>query len=184
MKTKNIFLIASLCGLAILTSGCTSCPTGTHHPRHEQEYKSHKKYKHHDKQKTKPVVFQQTYSAGDIHKVKANMYTNSSRGGQSEMGVIVFKETDDGLKMVVDLIDLRPGKIYTAQIYQCSACNDGVCCETEAMAIDLPKITTNTKGRLQESYIVRGLAALQLNNAKLVLTRDGGYKAAWGTLNQ
>lgn len=183
MKTKNLFLIASLCGIAILTAGCTSCPTGAHHPRHEQQYQGHGKHKHHNKQETVPVVFQQTYESGDIHNVKANMFTRSSRGGQSEMGFIKFKETDDGLKMLVDLIDLRPGKIYTAQVYQCGACNESFCCDTEAMSVELPQITTKTTGRLQESYIIRGLTATQLNNAKLILTRDGGYKAAWGTLN-
>ena len=86
--------------------------------------------------------------------------------------------------MNVDLVYLRPGQIYTAQIYQCGACNDSVCCDTAAMNIDLPQIKTNKDERLQQSYIIRGLAASQLNNAKLVLTRDGGYQAAWGTLRQ
>lgn len=181
MKTKNLLLTASLCGVVLLTAGCTTCPTRTHVHHNEQQYKAHEKHKHHHK-KTEPVVFQQTYTADDIHNIKATMFTRSSRGGTSEMGYIKFKETDDGLKMVVDLIDLRPGKIYTAQVYQCGACNDSLCCDTEAMAIELPKLTTEFKGRLQESYIVRGLTASQLNNAKLILTRDDGYKAAWGTV--
>lgn len=182
MKTKNLFLIASLCGIALLTAGCTNtCPTGDHAP-HEHQFKEHKKHKHHDKQK--PVVFQQNYTGSDIHNVKARMFTRSVRGGESEMGFINFKETDDGLKMFVDLIDLRPGKSYTAQVYQCGACNDSICCDTEAMSVDLPQIKTDTANRLQETYIIRGLTATQLNNAKLILTRDGGYKAAWGTLNQ
>lgn len=180
MKKTNLFLIPALCGIALLTAGCTTCPTGVHHQHHEQRYKTHEKYKH--KKQDKPIVFQQTYDTSDIHNVKANIYTRSSRGGQSEMGIIQFKETDNGLNMVVDLIDLRPGKVYTAQIYQCEACNNSVCCDTEAMAIDLPQIQTKASGRLQESYIIRGLTATQLNNAKLFLTRDGGYKAAWGTL--
>ena len=52
------------------------------------------------------------------------------------------------------------------------------------MSIDLPQIKTNSKERLKQSYIVRGLTASQLNNAKFILTRDGGYKAAWGTLQK
>ncbi len=53
------------------------------------------------------------------------------------------------------------------------------------MSVDLPKLSVNNAGdRLQQTYIVRGLTATQLNNAKLILTRDGGYKAAWGTLRQ
>ena len=178
MKTKTLFIMTSLCAISLLTAGCTKCPTNSHAPRHEQQYKEHKHHKKHDK----PVVFQQSYGAGDVHNIKANMYTRSANGGTSEMGYIKFTETDDGLKMVVDLIDLRPGKVYTAQVYQCGACNDSMCCDTEAMAIELPQLTVPSKGRLQESYIVRGLAASQLNNAKLVLTRDGGYTAAWGNV--
>ena len=79
---------------------------------------------------------------------------------------------------------LRPNKVYTAQVYQCGACNDSVCSDTEAMTIDLPQIKSSNGDRLQQSYIIRGLTATQLNNAKIILTRDGGYKAAWGTLNQ
>ena len=179
MKNKTLFLMASLCGVTLLTAGCgTKCPTDPH-PNH-QEQKMHQKHKKHPE----PMVFQQKYSGDDVHYVHAKMFTRSVRGGESEMGYIKFKETEDGLKMNVDLIDLRPGKIYTAQIYQCGACNDSMCCDTEAMAVDLPKIQTNTSERLQESYIIRGLTAAQLNNAKLILTRDGGYKAAWGTATQ
>ena len=178
MKNKSLFLMASLCGVTLLTAGCTSCPTHTHDKYHEQKMqKKHKK-------NSEPVVFQQNYSGDDVHNVRAKMFTRSADGGNAEMGYIDFKETENGLKMNVDLIHLRPGKIYTAQVYQCGACNDSVCCDTEAMAIDLPQIKSTNGERLQQSYIIRGLTAAQLNNAKLKLTRDGGYKAAWGTLNQ
>ena len=166
MKNKTLFLMASLCGVALLTSCCS---TDTKAP--------HKHKKHHD-----PMVFQQKYDSSDVDVVHAKMFTRSSRGGESEMGFIKFKETKDGLKMKVSLIDLRPGIVYTAQIYQCGTCNDSTCCDMSPMNIDLPQIKVNTPGRLEQSYIIRGLAATQLNNAKLVLTRDGGYKAAWGTL--
>lgn len=171
MKNKSLFLMASVCGITLLTAGCTSCPTNHH------EQKMHKK--HHE-----PVVFQQKYTGDDIHSVRAKMYTRSNQGGETEMGYINFRETEAGLKMNVDLIHLRPGKIYTAQIYQCGTCNDSICCDTEAMAIDLPQIKSADGERLQQSYIVRGLTAAQLNNAKLKLTRDGGYKAAWGTVKE
>jgi len=179
MKNRPLFLLASLCSITLLTAGCTSCPTGTHVKHHEQNM--HKKHEKHQEHK-KPVVFQQNYDASDVHKVNAKMYTRSSAGGDAEMGFVSFKETNDGLKMNVDLMYLRPGKSYTAQVYQCWACNDSMCCNTEAMNIDLPKITSANGDRLQQSYIIRGLTATQLNNAKLILTRDGGYQAAWGTV--
>ena len=182
MKNKSLFLIASVCGITLLTAGCTSCPTEPHGKQHHEQnmHKKHEKHQGHQK----PDVFQQNYTGDEIHNVRAKMFTRSARAGETEMGYISFKETEDGLKMNVDLIDLRPGKIYTAQVYQCGACNDSICCDTEAMAIDLPQIKSNDGKRLQQSYIVRGLTAAQLNKAKLKLTRDGGYKAAWGTLNQ
>lgn len=187
MKNKTLFLLTSLCGLCFLTSACTMCPTHTHdnygyHQQHKKDKMHKKNKKMHD---GKPIIFQQTYSGNDVKKVSANMSTRSNAGGTAEMGTIWFKETNDGLKMNVDLIYLRPNTIYTAQIYQCGACNDNTCCSMEAMSVDLPKLSvTNSGDRLQQTYIIRGLTATQLNNAKLVLTRDGGYQAAWGTLKQ
>ncbi len=190
MKTKSLFLTASLCGAVALLGGC-ACPN-KHYGHHSQmqcdgkthQNCSHTKQKIQSPQVTETVVFYQTYEMGDVNDVRANMYTHSSRGGESAMGTIKFKETDSGLKMVVDLVDLRPGKTYTAHVYQCGTCNDSTCCDTAPMAIDLPTLKIAERGRLQKSYIIRGLTAVQLNNAKLVLTRDGGYKAAWGTLKQ
>lgn len=188
MKIKTLVLLTSLCGISVLTAGCTMCPTHKY-DHHEHQY--HRQNRNTPKKIQQPeiveasetVVFYQTYDGSDIKSVSANMYTKNSQGGKSEMGTIKFKETDNGLKMKVDLEHLRPGKIYTAHVYQCGACNDSMCCDTEAMSVDLPKLKIATQGRLQQSYIIRGLTAAQLNNAKLVLTRDGGYKAAWGTLN-
>ena len=186
MKNKTLFLLASLCGVCLLTSACTTCPTNTHnHEMHQKHHKDKEHKKHHKMHDNNPVIFQQTYSGTDVKKVKANMATRSNQGGEAEMGTIWFKETDDGLKMTVDLVYLRPNTVYTAQVYQCGACNDNTCCAMEAMSVDLPQLKVANNGeRLQESYIVRGLTATQLDNAKLILTRDGGYKAAWGTLKQ
>ena len=190
MQNKTLFIVASLFGVAILMSGC-SCPNKNFGQRgyHTQcNKKDHSGCQHH-KQKMQPqvsetVVFYQTYENADIDNVHAKMYTRSSRGGESAMGTIKFKETDAGLKMKVDLIDLRPGKTYTAHVYQCGTCNDWSCCNKTPMAVDLPQLRIDQVGRLEQSYIIRGLTAAQLNNGKLVLTRDGGYKAAWGTLKQ
>ena len=65
----------------------------------------------------------------DVNSVYAKMYTHSSNGGESKMGHIKFKETDNGLKMMVDLKDLRPGVQYNVKLYQCDMCyNDAKCC--------------------------------------------------------
>ncbi|MBQ6011623.1 MAG: hypothetical protein IJL23_00685 [Alphaproteobacteria bacterium] len=182
MKHKTLFILTSLCAVTLLTSACTTCPTQTHdRGAYNQQHKKHNK-KIHD---GKPMVFQQTYSGSDVKRVKANMATRSSQGGDAEMGAIWFTETNEGLKMNADLVYLRPNKTYTAQIYQCGSCNDNTCCAMEAMSVELPTLSVSNAGdRLQQTYIVRGLTATQLNNAKIILTRDGGYKAAWGTLRQ
>jgi len=188
--TKMIIL-ASVFGAAVVLAGC-SCPNK--HQMHHGQYaqcnkKDHSSCKHNKQnmqssQISETVVFYQTYEDADIDNVHAKMYTRSSRGGESAMGTIKFKETDAGLKMKVDLVDLRPGKTYTAHVYQCGMCNDWSCCNKTPMAVDLPQLMISKPGRLETSYIIRGLTAAQLNNGKLVLTRDGGYKAAWGTLRQ
>ena len=185
---KKLFMIVSVMALSGALTGC-SCSGNAHHQKPQQHQWAHQANKHHQpnmqsQQISETVIFYQTYDDSDIDNVSAKMYTRSSRGGESKMGTIKFTETNDGLHMKTDLIDLRPGVTYTAHIYQCGACNDSTCCDTAPMAVDLPQLKIDTVGRLQKSYIIRGLTAAQLNNAKLILTREGGYKAAWGTLRQ
>ena len=167
MKHKSLFLMASLCGVTLLTAGCTTCPSGG--------------YKHHEQGMHEKHQHQKHNRQGNAH---AKMYTRSANGGNKEMGFVKFNETDEGMKMNVDLMYLRPGKTYTAQMYQCAPCDNSICCNAEAMSVDLPKIKSSNGERLQQSYIIQGLNADQLNNAQFILVRDGGYKAAWGTLNQ
>ena len=177
MKNKTLFLLTSLCAVTLLTSACTQCQQQPHdkYGYHEQHQKKHGK---HDSKNAQ-------YKNSDIKKVKANMMTRNGKGGQSEMGTIWFTETTDGLKMNADLVYLRPNKTYVAEVYQCDACGNDTCCAAEAMSIDLPEFkVTNNDERLKQSYTVHGTTAGQLNNAKLILRRDGGYKAAWGTLKQ
>lgn len=173
---KKMFMLTSVLGVAVLLSGCMmSCP-------------NKKMHKHHNVKPapvTDTVVFYQTYEDADINRVAAKMYTHSSRGGESGMGHIKFYETDAGLKMEVDLKDLRPGVTYTMRIHQCGSCNNNsTCCDKASMPINLPTLRINHTGRLEESFIIRGLTAAQLQNAKIYLERDGGYKAAWGTLEK
>jgi len=169
---KKMFMLSSVLGVAVLLSGCT---TGCKHRRPQPKPQQ---------QTSDVVVFYQTYENADVNRVSAKMYTHSSNGGESKMGYIRFAETDAGLKMEVDLKDLRPGINYTVKLKQCGACNDNTCCAQNPMRVDLPMLRINRVGRLEESFIIRGLTASQLNNAKIYLERDGGYKAAWGKLEQ
>ena len=186
---KKIVIVASVIGVAVALSGCACVPK---HQEHQHQYaqkggKQHANKQHRQSQSpqiTETVVFYQTYDVSDVDGVSAKMYTRSSRGGESKMGTIKFVETKEGLHMKTDLVDLRPGVTYNINVYQCGACNDSTCCSMTPMAVDLPTLRIDKAGHLKQSYIVRGLTAAQLNNARLILTRDGGYKAAWGTLKQ
>ncbi len=172
---KKTFVMASVLGATAILAGCAG-GCGAYDKRY------HKKHQP-APQPTETVVFYQTYEDADVTNVKAKMYTRSVHGGESKMGYIKFAETDAGLKMHINLKDLRPGVTYTAKIYQCGSCNNNsMCCDKSPMNVNLPKLEINHVGTLEESFIIRGLTAEQLNNAKLYLERDGGYKAAWGTL--
>ena len=103
---KKMFMFASVLGVAVLLSACASCPDKKAHKAH------HKKIAYVqpvEMVETDTVVVYQTYESADIDKVYAKMYTRSNHGGTSYMGHIKFHDTDNGLKMVVDLKDLRPG---------------------------------------------------------------------------
>lgn len=170
---KKMFLFTSVLGVTAMLAGCTGmCP---------QKKARHVKPA---PQTTEAVVFYQTYEDAAVNRVHAKMYTRSSRGGESKMGYIKFYETNSGLKMEVDLKDLRPGVTYTIRLYPCNACTNGMCCANTSMPIELPNLRIDHAGRLEEDFMIRGLTAAQLLNSKIYLERDGGYKAAWGTLEK
>ena len=114
--------------------------------------------------------------------MKAKMHTRSRNGGTSEMGYIKFTPSENGVNMMVDVTDLRPGKDYTVKIYPCGACNDYSCCASKCMNITLPVLSIDAPGRLTQTFNISGVNCADLNNAKIVLMRDGGYKAAWGKI--
>lgn len=170
---KKMFLFTSILGVTAMLAGC-------------QGACGHKKGRpvKAAPQPTEAVVFYQTYEDAAVNRVHAKMYTHSSRGGESKMGTIKFYETNSGLKMEVDLKDLRPGVTYTIRLYPCNSCANDTCCSSTSMPIELPNLRIDHTGRLEETFMIRGLTAAQLLNAKLYLERDGGYKAAWGTLEK
>lgn len=180
---KKFLVLSSVLGLAILLTGCNGC--GQKRMMSPQGHPQQMQMKNKNMQKApEKVGFYQTYENADITRVHAKMYTHSSHGGESRMGYIKFNETDAGLKMDVDLKDLRPGVTYNMRIYQCEKCSTGMCCSDTTLATGLPTLRIEKPGKLQESFILRGMTAEQLNNAKIYLERDGGYKAAWGTLEK
>lgn len=179
--TKKVSMIASVVGVAVVLSGCSSCPN-KHGPNH---YKNMNYAQPVELIESDAIVVYQTYENADINKLYAKMYTHSSKGGESKMGHIKFHETDNGLKMIVDLKDLRPGVPYNVRLYQCGSCNNDVnCCSKSAMNVKLPMLETGESRRLNQTYMIQGLNAAQINGANIYLERDGGYKAGWGKLEK
>ena len=104
---KKMFLFASVLGAAVLLSGCMmGCPNkkAMHHQKQPARYAQPVEVVESD-----TIVVYQTYENADVNHLYAKMYTHSSRGGESKMGHIKFRETDNGLKMEVDLKDMRAG---------------------------------------------------------------------------
>jgi len=82
----------------------------------------------------------------------------------------------------MDLKYLRPGKAYTLKLYQCGTCNNDDCCDKTYMNVNLPMVMIDAPGKLKKTVDVRSINLNDLQTAKIVFTRDGGYKAAWGRL--
>ena len=181
--TEKMFMVASVLGAAVLLSGCMmECPN--------KKTRHHKPVQHVQPvavvEETDAIVVYQTYENADVNHVYAKMYTHSSNGGESKMGHIKFRDTDNGLKMEVDLKDMRAGVLYTVKLYQCGSChNDVKCCHSsKAMSIKMPMLETGKSGKLNQTYMIQGLSAAQLDGANIYLERDGGYKAGWGKLEK
>ena len=178
---KKSILGTSLVALAIALTACGGCPEKkAHHKKHMQKPQAVEVVE------TDTIVVYQTYENADVDKVHAKMYTRSSHGGTSPMGYIKFHDTDNGLKMFVDLKDLRPGVPYNVRLYKCGVCGYGEegCCNKSAINVNLPMLETGISRKLDQTYMIQGMSAAQLKGAKVYLERDGGYKAGWGTLEK
>ncbi|MCQ2599152.1 MAG: hypothetical protein MJ187_02105 [Alphaproteobacteria bacterium] len=172
---KKLMMAMSVFGVAVLLAGCNTCGY--------QDQKKHSR-PHREMQRTESVVYYQTYENADVTKVGAKMFTRNGQGEESKMGYISFNETDAGLKMTVDLKDLRPGVKYTVRIHPCNACDTGMCCSDKNIVSNMPKLRISKQGRLEETFVLHGVTAQQLNDSKIYLERDGGVKAAWGRIGQ
>lgn len=179
---KFIKNVSHLAVAFVATAALAACST------HCGGHREMQKHKHHHNAQQPVVMYEvdETVVATEVvetPRMKANMYTRNGRGGVSEMGYIKFAPSDNGTKMMVDLTDLRPGKDYTMKIYKCGNCSDSSCCNSQCMNLKLPTLSVDEPGRLTQTYTIRGVNCSDLQNAKVVLTRDGGYKASWGRVS-
>jgi Cu/Zn superoxide dismutase len=176
---KKLFMLTSILGVTVLMAACSS-DSSTSKSSDGTEY-------------------YQTQERADVKRVTAKMYTHSSGSSEARMGDIKFNETESGLRMAVDLKDLRPGVEYTINLYKMD-CGDlskeemkkvkkdkaemKKMCSKEKMSANLPMLKAGTSGKLEETFMIRGLTAAQLQHAKVVLSRSGSEKAAWGKLEK
>jgi hypothetical protein len=172
-------LTIAFCGVLLLAACGGGCG-GDHHNMHK--YRGHRNMA----EPQEVVVYEASETiVAEVpmaNKMKAKMYTRNGRGGTSEMGYIKFTPAGNGATMMVDVTDLRPGKDYVVKIYPCGNCDDYSCCADKCMNITLPVLSIETQGRLTQTFNIPGVNCSDLNNAKIVLMRDGGYKAAWGRI--
>ncbi len=180
---KKMFVGVSALAAVVLLSGCSGCPTKKHHNKKMVHYAQPQAV---EVVETDAVVFYQVPENMHTDNLYAKMYTHSSHGGESKMGYIKFHQTDNGLKMKVDLKDMRPGVQYHVKLYQCGSChNDAKCCtNAKKLSMDMPMLQTGKSGRLEQTYMLQGVTASQLQGANIYLERDGGYKAGWGKLEK
>jgi len=178
---KKITTLTMALGATVLLSACTNT-CGEHRHMAKAHHKNHNAphpIMVYEAETVEVVEMQPTTTPSGM---KAQMHTRNGRGGTSPMGYIKFKQDDDCVKMTVDVTDLRPGKEYTMKIYPCGNCGDYSCCASKCMNITLPTLSIDEPGRLTKTYKLHGVDCSDLKNAKVVLMRDGGYKASWGRI--
>ncbi|MDR0319653.1 MAG: hypothetical protein LBH81_02845 [Rickettsiales bacterium] len=144
-----------------------------------------------------------------VQKVRARMFLKRA-DNKNEIGTIGFSERDSTVRMHVDLRDLRANSDFQVVVYDLSNCDekttscgakkDGMSkqeraakraewlasCEKVRQDIVTPKLQTNSKGQVRMSFLINGTSADDLNNSKIVLTREtrNGEEVAvgWGKL--
>ena len=168
--------LASILAVVFAFAGCASeCPHKKHHDCPNCEMSEHKKnhdYKKYDKKS---------------NKLHTKMYSRNKQGGVSEIGYIKFYDTDNGVKMLVNVDNLRDDVDYRVKIYQCndSKCtNPDTCCMESSMSMEMP-LTRKDKNNsmLQETFFISNVNTKQLQGATVFFERDSGYRAAWGFLD-
>ncbi|MDR0449420.1 MAG: hypothetical protein LBG89_03100 [Rickettsiales bacterium] len=144
-------------------------------------------------------------------KIRARMFMKSAEK-RTEIGTIAFSERDTGLRMHVNLRDLRPGSDFAVVVYDLTNCDEKKTCDAagkdgktkkERMAkraewiascekvnqnVNTPTLQTDKKGQVRMSFLITGITADEMNNSKVVLTRENrnGEEVAvgWGKLRE
>ena len=174
---KNFIKLASIFTLTLACAGCTSnC---------QPQYKPHNPQYHPDT--TWHQCDQGTCKHKKRNKLHTKMYTRNNHGEASEIGYVKFYDTENGVKMFVNVDKLRNGVDYTTKIYQCKdakCTNPDTCCMSTSMSLEMPLTRKNkSDSMLQETYFIQNMTTGQLSGATVFFERDNGYRAAWGFLD-
>ncbi len=145
---KNIFMFTTVVGVVAVLGGC-----GSDH---------------------KDVDYARTHQNDDLTTVSARMHQKF--GNKSRMGEIKFKETTAGLSMTVALNEVRPGQEYSLKVLKLKNCKKDksaqMKCDKEDMDLNLPTFTGDKDGKINATYILKGITAAELNKTKIELVRD------------
>ena len=174
---KKMLMVVSIVGVTVMIAGCSS---------------SNDSAKTENETKTEYV---QTHQNDDVKTVKAKMYQKKLKDGTAdEMGYIKFTETESGLKMVTDLKKVRPDVEYKLYVYDIKGCDksmkdkskDKKKCDKEKKDIDLPELVGDKDGTVKTTFMITGLTAAELEDAKITLVRDDDHgekvKVGWGKI--
>ena len=173
---KKLCIATSVLGVAAIMGGCSSTPESANE---------------------RNIEYVQTHQKDDVTSVHARMRQKS--GERSRMGSVRFTETQSGMKMVVDLRDLRPSTEYSFVVYEITGCEvqkDRTNrtakkigeCEKVKQNIQLPAFRSGQSGNALDTYMITGLTAAELNNKRLGLTRENDkgetVTVGWGALKE
>ena len=177
---KNILITASAVGIAVILGGCSSSSS----PSAGYSEKS---------EKPESVSYVKTHQKEDVKKVYAKMYQKNKKDGTKDsMGHIRFSETDSGLKMLVELKDVRSGVEYKLRVYDLVDCEKkegkSKTCTKNDRYLDLPTIIGDKNKKIQDTYMLTNVSAKELKNAKISLHRDddkgNDLKVGWGIIEE
>ncbi|MCL2629367.1 MAG: hypothetical protein FWD33_01595 [Alphaproteobacteria bacterium] len=161
---------------------------------------------HRSHDRGKRVEYVQTHQGDEVTRVRARMF--QKRDHKTEMGHITFAERESGLRMHMELKDLRPNTEYQVVIYDMSDCKidkkkwkeatkeqraekrakKTKNCEKVNMRATMPTLKSTAKGEARTSFLITGLTAAELDGAKIVLRRENAQgeeiSVGWGMLRE
>jgi len=171
---KKFIKLVSALTIILTFTGCTTS--------NDCQYKKHKNYQETCQKCGEKNCEHKMHKQSK--KLHTKIYSRNKQGGISEIGYIKLYDSAQGVKMFVNIDNLRTGVDYIAKISQCKdakCTNPDKCCMDTIMTMEMP-LTRKDKANsaLQETFIINDITTDKLQGATIFLERDNGYRAAWG----